>query len=93
MGVVAEELDVAPGEEFESVGVVEMALSPMGAGDIHGVIDEIARVAADMGGEYFHVTDSLGQTITAVVYRRRRLDTPIGLLGRLRRRRGDAAGR
>ncbi|MGW5515627.1 hypothetical protein [Nocardia africana] len=68
----AEELDAAPAEGFEPVGAVEMTLSAFGAGDIHGSIDEIAYAAADLGGEYFYVTDSLGARVTAVVYRRSR---------------------
>ncbi|RDI65608.1 hypothetical protein [Nocardia pseudobrasiliensis] len=67
---MAEELSTTPSEGFEAVGRVEMRSSPLGAGDIHGLIDEIARAAAGIGGEYFFVTDSLGATITADVYRR-----------------------
>ncbi|MFI5782289.1 hypothetical protein [Nocardia sp. NPDC051570] len=67
---MAEELSTAPSEGFDSVGTIEMTLSMIGAGDIHGSIDEIARAAAGIGGEYFVVTDSLGATITAEVYRR-----------------------
>ncbi|MDR7172336.1 hypothetical protein J2W56_006097 [Nocardia kruczakiae] len=72
MRVRAEELDAPPTEGFDPIGTVEMTLSAFGAGDIHGSIDEIAYAAADLGGEYFHVTDSLGARVTAVVYRRHR---------------------
>ncbi|MGW0057591.1 hypothetical protein [Nocardia nova] len=72
MRMRAEELDVPPAGGFDRIGTVEMTLSAFGAGDIHGSIDEIAYAAADLGGEYFHVTDSLGARVTAVVYRRSR---------------------
>jgi hypothetical protein len=66
----AEELDTAPSGGFDPVGAVEMKLTHIGAGDIHGSIDEIARAATDLGGGYFYVTNSRGSRITAVVYRR-----------------------
>ncbi|WP_024802682.1 hypothetical protein [Nocardia sp. BMG51109] len=67
---MAVELDTPPESGFDSLGEIELRLSRIGAGDIHGSIDEIACAAADMGGEYFYVTDSLGARITAAVYRR-----------------------
>ncbi|MEV0250270.1 hypothetical protein AB0H76_26980 [Nocardia sp. NPDC050712] len=67
---IAEELDRAPALGFDRVGAVEMTLTPIGAGDFHGSIEEIARAATEIGGEYFHVTNSLGARITAEVYRR-----------------------
>ncbi|GAB2653498.1 hypothetical protein [Nocardia goodfellowii] len=70
MRAIAEELDRAPESGLDRVGAVEMKLTPIGAGDFHGSIEEIARAAADIGGQYFHVTDSLGARITADVYRR-----------------------
>ncbi|MGW4248861.1 hypothetical protein [Nocardia sp. NPDC004722] len=68
----AEELDKAPSDGFTPVGAVEMTLSLLGASDIHGSIDEIAHAAADLGGDHFYVTESLGPRITAVVCRRLR---------------------
>ncbi|MEV6274274.1 hypothetical protein [Nocardia sp. NPDC051832] len=70
MRVRAEELDRAPGSGLDRIGAVEMKLTPIGAGDFHGSIAEIARAAAEIGGDYFHVTDSLGTRIMADVYRR-----------------------
>ncbi len=67
---MAEELDQAPERGFDRVGAVELKLSRIGAGDFHGSIDEIARAAAQIGGQYFHVTNSQGARITADVYRR-----------------------
>ncbi|WP_025347695.1 DUF1471 domain-containing protein [Nocardia nova] len=67
----ARELDSPPASGFDRVGEVEMALSRFGAGDIHGSVDEVARRAAEIGGDSFYVTESLGPRITAVVYRRR----------------------
>ncbi|MTE12476.1 hypothetical protein [Nocardia aurantiaca] len=72
MRTMAEELSPAPTEGFERVGAVELRLTPMGAADIHGSIDEIACAAAAIGGEYFSVNDSMGSRITATVYRRTR---------------------
>ncbi|WP_225728296.1 MULTISPECIES: hypothetical protein [unclassified Nocardia] len=68
---IAEELDTEPSQDFDPVGTVEMALSRWGTYDFHGSIDEIARAATDIGGEYFYVTDSLGARITATAYRRK----------------------
>ncbi|GAB2518500.1 hypothetical protein [Nocardia heshunensis] len=66
----AEELDKAPSDGFTPVGAVELTLSPLGASDIHGSIDEIAHAAAELGADHFYVTESLGPRITAIAYRR-----------------------
>ncbi|MVU80406.1 hypothetical protein GPX89_24545 [Nocardia sp. ET3-3] len=66
----AEELDKAPSGGFDPVGAVEMTLTPLGAGDFHGSIDEIAHAAAALGADHFYVTNSLGSRITAIAYRR-----------------------
>ncbi len=71
VNAVAEEFDIAPSSGFDRVGTVELRLSPIGAGDIHSSVDEVARRAAEIGGDHFYVTESLGPRITAVVYRRR----------------------
>ncbi|MBF6330774.1 hypothetical protein [Nocardia transvalensis] len=67
----AEELDTPPSDGFDPVGTVEMTLSHFGTADFHGAIDEISRAAADIGGEYFYVTNPMGHRITATVYRRK----------------------
>ncbi|MFC9892797.1 hypothetical protein ACFVMC_03805 [Nocardia sp. NPDC127579] len=67
---LAEELDRPPETGFAHIGAVEMRLTPMGAGDFHGAIAEIARAATELGGDCFHVTDSLGSRVVAEVYRR-----------------------
>ncbi|MEV5652154.1 DUF1471 domain-containing protein [Nocardia sp. NPDC052254] len=67
----AQELDIPPSSGFDRVGEVEMTLSRFGAGDVHSSVAEVARRAAEIGGDYFYVTESLGPRITAVVYRRR----------------------
>ncbi|MFC9997036.1 hypothetical protein [Nocardia sp. NPDC127526] len=55
---------------YEPVGTIDMALSRFGAADIHGAIDEVARAAAELGGDYFWVAESLGDHIVAEVFRR-----------------------
>ncbi|MEC3952171.1 hypothetical protein VMT65_03905 [Nocardia sp. CDC153] len=67
----AEELDSAPGQDFDPVGTVEMALSGFGAYDFHASIEELARAAAEIGGDYFYVTDFLGPSLKATAYQRK----------------------
>ncbi|GAB4585559.1 hypothetical protein Ntsu_33910 [Nocardia sp. IFM 10818] len=60
-------------DRYEPVGTIELALNRFGAADIHSAIDEVARAAAELGGECFWVSESLGDRIVAEVFRRPRM--------------------
>lgn len=57
---------------FEPVGTVEMRLNRFAHSHIHEAIDQVARAAAEIGGDHFAVVESLGNRIVAVACRRPR---------------------